>query len=183
MTQRSNTEGKKVDLNLTTQRNYIINEIRRKMKAEKFEPTRRRSIVNQVSDRNMVDNDARVFDDNCAICLNAFDLQEDVCITPCKHTFHEDCIMGWLKAKAEEALKMKVQKEAAKEDFDIEEMGPQCPNCQASLLKAVGEEEQRAMTQVANIVGLLTSSNLDSVAENMDAEVAAVDPNAIRIDV
>ena len=93
--------------------------------------------------------------------------------------------MDWLKAKAEEALKMKVQKEARNEKVDIDEIGPQCPNCQSSLLKAVGEEEQKAMTQVMNIVGLMTNSNVsveDSI-EDGPGRASIVDPESINVNI
>ena len=105
-------------------------------------------------------NQERLFDESCAICMSNYSEYEEIVLTPCKHSFHEECLMGWLRAKAEEALKMKVQKESRNEKVDIEEIGPQCPNCQASLLRAVGLEEQEARANLANVIDLLTSHSI-----------------------
>lgn len=34
---------------------------------------------------------------NCPICLEDFEAKEVVTVTPCKHMFHEDCIVPWIK--------------------------------------------------------------------------------------
>jgi Ring finger domain len=36
---------------------------------------------------------------NCSICLGNFKLGEILCILPCMHIFHEDCIKNWLSRK------------------------------------------------------------------------------------
>ncbi|TNV81892.1 hypothetical protein FGO68_gene229 [Halteria grandinella] len=46
--------------------------------------------------------------DPCAICFEEFGLDEQVRITPCKHIFHSECIMEWIKWKLPK---------------------PDCPNC------------------------------------------------------
>lgn len=93
--------------------------------------------------------------------------------------------MDWLKAKAEEALKMKVQKESMNEKVDIEEIGPQCPNCQSSLLKAVAVEEQAARDQLANVMNLLTSgvdlqsesvAPIEAMAGDDEKDIEIIDP-------
>ena len=38
----------------------------------------------------------------CAICIDDFKDKENVRETPCKHIFHEKCIMEWVKTKIEE---------------------------------------------------------------------------------
>lgn len=35
----------------------------------------------------------------CAICLDDFEAREVVTVTPCKHMFHEDCIIPWVKSQ------------------------------------------------------------------------------------
>ncbi|CAL9023360.1 unnamed protein product [Prunus brigantina] len=35
----------------------------------------------------------------CSICLDEFSEGEQVTQTPCKHKFHEDCILKWLNGK------------------------------------------------------------------------------------
>ncbi|QCD87437.1 E3 ubiquitin-protein ligase [Vigna unguiculata] len=37
----------------------------------------------------------------CAICLEDFKTGEEVMLTPCKHMFHEDCIVPWLTTKGQ----------------------------------------------------------------------------------
>jgi hypothetical protein len=35
--------------------------------------------------------------DECAICLNVYEEGDDICMLPCKHELHVDCLMPWLK--------------------------------------------------------------------------------------
>jgi hypothetical protein len=35
--------------------------------------------------------------DECAICLSAYEEGDDMCVLPCKHELHVDCLMPWLK--------------------------------------------------------------------------------------
>ncbi|KAF3523969.1 hypothetical protein F2Q69_00049456 [Brassica cretica] len=37
----------------------------------------------------------------CTVCLEDFEPKETVMVTPCKHMFHEDCIVPWLKSKGQ----------------------------------------------------------------------------------
>ena len=37
--------------------------------------------------------------EKCAICLKKLDYSEFLYILPCKHSFHRECIKGWLKIK------------------------------------------------------------------------------------
>ncbi|TNV71816.1 hypothetical protein FGO68_gene17610 [Halteria grandinella] len=52
--------------------------------------------------------------DPCAICFEEFGLDEQVRITPCKHKFHSECIMEWIKWKLPK---------------------PDCPNCRQEFSK------------------------------------------------
>ncbi|KAL2328026.1 hypothetical protein Fmac_021453 [Flemingia macrophylla] len=38
---------------------------------------------------------------SCAICLEDFESNEKVMLTPCNHMFHEDCIVPWLTSKGQ----------------------------------------------------------------------------------
>ncbi|RDX60090.1 E3 ubiquitin-protein ligase RNF133, partial [Mucuna pruriens] len=38
---------------------------------------------------------------SCAICLEDFEPNEEVMLTPCNHMFHEDCIVPWLTSKGQ----------------------------------------------------------------------------------
>ncbi|GMN67728.1 hypothetical protein TIFTF001_036826 [Ficus carica] len=37
----------------------------------------------------------------CAICLEDFERGQEVMVTPCKHMFHEECIVPWAKSNAQ----------------------------------------------------------------------------------
>lgn len=37
----------------------------------------------------------------CAICLEDFERGQEVMITPCKHMFHEECIVPWAKSSGQ----------------------------------------------------------------------------------
>lgn len=39
-------------------------------------------------------------DSECAICQEAPELEEIMCILPCKHAYHRDCIHAWLARRA-----------------------------------------------------------------------------------
>ena len=43
--------------------------------------------------------DQKKYNDLCIICQNNFKDKEKVLVIPCKHCFHEDCIVPWLKNK------------------------------------------------------------------------------------
>ncbi|XP_028794337.1 uncharacterized protein LOC114749947 isoform X2 [Neltuma alba] len=38
---------------------------------------------------------------SCAVCLEDFVPKQEVMVTPCKHMFHEDCIMPWLRSQGQ----------------------------------------------------------------------------------
>ena len=48
---------------------------------------------------NEVYFDKKKYNDLCIICQNNFKDREKVLIIPCKHVFHKDCIVPWLKNK------------------------------------------------------------------------------------
>ena len=52
--------------------------------------------------------------ENCSICLDAFECDKSsVCITPCNHIFHYDCLKKWV---------------------DDNVLAPKCPNCNNNLI-------------------------------------------------
>ena len=52
--------------------------------------------------------------ENCSICLDAFECDKSsVCITPCNHIFHYDCLKKWV---------------------DDNVLTPKCPNCNNNLI-------------------------------------------------
>lgn len=48
----------------------------------------------------------------CAVCVEEFKASTVVRETPCKHVFHDDCLMKWVKQKIED---------------------PECPVCRALI--------------------------------------------------
>ncbi|KAI3818920.1 hypothetical protein L1987_12741 [Smallanthus sonchifolius] len=49
----------------------------------------------QKTDKGLEEDDD---DKKCVICLEDFEAREVVMVTPCKHMFHEDCILPWVKS-------------------------------------------------------------------------------------
>ena len=45
-------------------------------------------------DSNIIDNDH-----SCSVCKDIFEIQQNVLYLPCKHVYHEDCILPWLKER------------------------------------------------------------------------------------
>jgi len=37
-------------------------------------------------------------DDNCSICLQKLNTTPNTCLSPCKHSFHTECIIKWFRA-------------------------------------------------------------------------------------
>ena len=122
--------------------------------------------------RQVVDN----FDSTCAICQENYLQYTKVMYTPCQHAFHENCLIEWLKTKTENALRMKVRKTALKQECKIEDIGPTCPNCNASFMKAVPEEEMQAIDQMADIVNMLSGANFSELDSSR-----VVDPQEIEL--
>jgi Na+-transporting methylmalonyl-CoA/oxaloacetate decarboxylase gamma subunit len=171
-------------INLTVERDVIVSDLRRKLKVEGFSRERAESIKPAYDSEVPIRTLSRRPDTSCAICMSDFMQFQQIHVTPCKHSFHESCLVEWIQTKTEEALKLKVRKEARGETVDFNEIGPQCPNCNASLMLAMGEEEAQAVDQIANVMDLLQSnSQMVSIVDVDDpdqmSEVrseAAVDP-------
>eukprot|EP00112_Aurelia_sp_Birch-Aquarium-sp1_P017674 Seg4121.2 transcript_id=Seg4121.2/GoldUCD/mRNA.D3Y31 product="Receptor-like region transmembrane domain- and RING domain-containing protein 1" protein_id=Seg4121.2/GoldUCD/D3Y31 len=51
----------------------------------------------------------------CAVCLEEFNVSEDINLCPCTHGYHAECLNNWLKVKSA------------------------CPICQSDLITALGE--------------------------------------------
>lgn len=79
-----------------------------KLKKERYEPPKilpkrvslcyRDSVANALKEREREKQERRK---RCAICLEDFEPREEVMLTPCKHVFHEDCIVPWVGSKGQ----------------------------------------------------------------------------------
>ncbi|KAL5573944.1 hypothetical protein UlMin_023541 [Ulmus minor] len=50
---------------------------------------------------NTKDLDNEAEGKRCTICLEEFERGQEVMITPCKHMFHEECILPWIKSSGQ----------------------------------------------------------------------------------
>ncbi|CAH8392491.1 unnamed protein product [Eruca vesicaria subsp. sativa] len=71
----------------------------------------------------------------CAVCLEDFEAKETVMLTPCKHMFHEECIVPWLKTKG------------------------QCPVCRFVILKPTRQESSPGISS-PDLAGEMTVNDL-----------------------
>ncbi|CAD8082863.1 unnamed protein product [Paramecium sonneborni] len=44
--------------------------------------------------------DSKMKQETCSVCLLQFELKEKYCLTPCKHYFHEQCLIDWTTKQA-----------------------------------------------------------------------------------
>ncbi|KAL0724687.1 hypothetical protein Bca4012_039286 [Brassica carinata] len=70
----------------------------------------------------------------CTVCLEDFEPKETVMLTPCKHMFHEECIVPWLKSKG------------------------QCPLCRFVILKPTRREYSPGVS--SDLAGDMTVNDL-----------------------
>ncbi|KAL6144998.1 hypothetical protein ACLB2K_055687 [Fragaria x ananassa] len=72
-----------------------------KLRKEIYNPLRRISPTVNLYYRGTVVDSNKERNDNgksCAICLEDFEPKQEVMLTPCKHMFHEECIVPWVKS-------------------------------------------------------------------------------------
>ncbi|CAH8310499.1 unnamed protein product [Eruca vesicaria subsp. sativa] len=70
----------------------------------------------------------------CTVCLEDFEPKETVMLTPCKHMFHEECIVPWLKSKG------------------------QCPLCRFVILKPTRRDSSPGIS--SDLAGDMTVNDL-----------------------
>lgn len=56
------------------------------------------SVVNALKER---EREKQECSKRCAVCLEDFEPKEEVMLTPCKHVFHEDCVVPWVTGKGQ----------------------------------------------------------------------------------
>ncbi|BBG99310.1 RING/U-box superfamily protein [Prunus dulcis] len=73
-----------------------------KLKKEIYKPFRRLSQKVNLYYRDTVVNANEMENDEnskrCAVCLEDFEPRQEVMLTPCRHMFHEECIVPWVKS-------------------------------------------------------------------------------------
>jgi len=47
--------------------------------------------------RGRVNTDSNLLQQDCAICKDSFELKQETLRLPCNHTFHDECILPWIK--------------------------------------------------------------------------------------
>ncbi|KFK35098.1 hypothetical protein AALP_AA5G235100 [Arabis alpina] len=90
------------------------------------------SSENSRNHQNLSDNNED--EKRCTVCLEDFEPKETVMLTPCKHMFHEECILPWLKTKG------------------------QCPVCRFIILKPTKQDSSPTLT--SNLTGDNTVNDL-----------------------
>ena len=58
-----------------------------------------------MSNEKLILNTRKLFDDGCSICIQNFEENQKIIVTPCNHAFHESCMHDWISSSVEKALK------------------------------------------------------------------------------
>ncbi|EKX43489.1 hypothetical protein GUITHDRAFT_110614 [Guillardia theta CCMP2712] len=75
---------------------------------------------------------------DCIICLEGMDDMSKVSTLPCKHSFHEPCIMRWMEARGE--LRLSRRCPHCNQEVDEPASKPDISNIEAELLSAIEME-------------------------------------------
>ncbi|KAL5732161.1 RING-type E3 ubiquitin transferase [Ranunculus cassubicifolius] len=79
---------------------------------------------------------------SCAICLEDFEPREEVVTTPCKHMFHEECILRWVKSNGQCPVCRHVIIEKKKEQTRAASSNSNSSHDLISLIRAMEEAFQ-----------------------------------------
>ncbi|KAK2965346.1 hypothetical protein RJ640_013809 [Escallonia rubra] len=86
-------------------------------------------------------------DKRCAICLDDFEPRQLVVLTPCRHMFHEDCIVPWVKSNGK------------------------CPVCRSAIYERIKESAVETDNGTSNvIVSEPFAGDLISILRAMDED-------------
>lgn len=66
---------------------------------------RRKTVHNQSARAYSNIDPAKLFDDNCTICMENFVQNQKIMVAPCNHSFHQDCILNWIKSQSIKVIK------------------------------------------------------------------------------
>ena len=105
----NNNNNDNNNINYSEENNFDNNKLILKKKYYLFENI----IFPQKVDDNTIENEI------CSICQEKFNLNKDICYTPCTHIFHHECLMNYL---------MKIIKS-------------NCPNCNFDLLSSLDNDD------------------------------------------
>ncbi|CAN8267941.1 unnamed protein product [Cochlearia groenlandica] len=96
----------------STQAKEEVENVLKHLTKETYNPVPKNLLLRNLSlyyrNKNSKGENSRNFRDfseeeekRCSVCLEDFEAKETVMITPCKHMFHEECIVTWLKSKGQ----------------------------------------------------------------------------------
>lgn len=70
-----------------------------------------------------------------------FEKEEILMLTPCKHAFHQECLMKWVNKHINSTLSELTNHQLRTEIYQIlKEKSPVCPNCNWHLIKKAEEK-------------------------------------------
>eukprot|EP00985_Skeletonema_marinoi_P014801 scaffold7538_cov235-Skeletonema_marinoi.AAC.2 len=98
---------------------------------------------------------------SCSICLDEYEMGEQIRVLPCQHTFHSECIFPWLTERSPTCPLCKAMFEAVHVDEDEEQQQQQQQQSGSNDTANDNEEEQSHQTEAS--IG--------------DEGVAAIDPD------
>lgn len=112
------------------------------------------------------------FNDVCSVCLINFEIDENVIMTPCRHSFHSDCLNPWIDAKITEVVGNIMNRQISTLFNKLRECGPPCPNCNYPISDKWLDESPKPPTDRADADNKEEDKNEED-EENRDAEGAS----------
>lgn len=61
--------------------------------------------MNNVEMKEMKVNQDRLYDMSCTVCMDDFVVDDLILVTPCNHSFHPNCLNGWIDKKIDDKFK------------------------------------------------------------------------------
>lgn len=136
----------------------LIEQVTSKLKEDRFDIKRRRTIALQSARKFEEINYGRLFEDLCTICLENFKQYEAILCPPCNHSFHHKCIMDVVESQSRQVVKDRM-KNHHNQGQQQQDTRPDCPNCGRGILMQADEVEQTAVREINNIMGQLDSDS------------------------
>lgn len=92
------------------------------------------------------DEDDKLYSAECAICLGAWEPDDVIKATPCRHAFHEECLGSWLRTART------------------------CALCRQDLTKLLLTQQQRNNQANADVIGLTTAGRAAETGSRSDTD-------------